>query len=212
VQVSRSLRRAQVFNLGEAELRAQVLEPWLRGGSVALGDRHWDPASSRIVVLEGPALAPPELGHGQGWNNALRTGQDVTRAMFERLEPPRAAAGSLALLAGDAQAREEAEVLLTDLGLSPVDWSDVRERILESRPAGVAIAAAVVVIDGPPGFDVGLALGALGRRAIAVTLTADPPPAELAGIEVLRLDSGRREGLQALVERLQQCGCEVRDR
>ena len=76
----------------------------------------------------------------------------------------------------------------------------------------MAIAAAVVVIDGPPGFDVGLALGALGRRAIAVTLTADPPPAELAGIEVLRLDSGRREGLQALVERLQQCGCEVRDR
>ena len=187
MQVSRSLRRAQVFNLGETELRAQVLEPWLRGGSVALGDRHWDPASSRIVVLEGPALAPPELGHGQGWNNALRTGQD-------------------------AQAREEAEVLLTELGLSPVDWSDVRERILESRPAGAAIAAAVVVIEGPPGFDVGLALGALGRRAIAVTLTADPPPAELAGIEVLRLDSGRPEALQALVERLQECGCEVRDR
>src|SRR5205807_5654134 len=109
----------------------------------------------------------------------------------------------------------EAQALLADLGLSPVDWSDVRERILESRPAGAAIAAVVVVVDvvdGSPGFDVGLALGALGRRAIAVTLTAGPPPPELAGIEVLRLDPGRPEGLQALVERLQGCGCDVRDR
>ena len=91
----------------------------------------------------------------------------------------------------------------------------MRERLLDSRAGDPGLAAAVLVVDAPldeGAFDLGLALGALGRRAIAVTLTADPPPAELAGIEVLRLDSGRREGLQALVERLQQCGCEVRDR
>src|SRR5205807_7419805 len=121
----------------------------MRGASVALGDRHWDPASSRIVVLEGRALAPPELAHGQGWNNALKTGQDVTRTVFERLAPPRAAASSVALLAGNAHAREEAEAILTDLGLVSVEWPDVRERILDSRAGDPGIAAAVLVVDGP---------------------------------------------------------------
>ena len=54
------LRAAHAFNLSEAELRQQLLDPWGRGDLVSLGDRLWDPAKCRLTVLEGPQLDPSD--------------------------------------------------------------------------------------------------------------------------------------------------------
>src|SRR5207244_7926288 len=69
VEVKRSIHRARLFNVGEAELRRIVL-PWARGEPVEVGDREWVPAESTLKVLEGRALEPAELAHGQGWHSA----------------------------------------------------------------------------------------------------------------------------------------------
>jgi len=205
------MRRAQAFNLSEAELRGRILEPWSAGEAVALGDREWDPGASRIAVLEGRHLDPPELAHGQGWNNALRTGQDVTRAVFARLSPSPAERTSVALLVGNETARRAMASLLTDLQLVPVEWAAVRDRMLTEGDAG--IAAAVVVVDGPleeDAFDVGTAVGSLGPRALLVRLGGGSAPSQLAAADTIRIDANHPEGLAALVQRLRACGCEVR--
>jgi hypothetical protein len=205
------MRRAQVFNLSEAELYQRVLEPWSIGQRVTLGDRDWDPGASRIVILEGAALDLPELAHGQGWNNALRTGQDVTRAVFERLRPRPASRSAVGLLAVSDAAHRALVSLLTDLELVPVEWMAVRDRMLTG--ADVGIAAAIVVIDGPMGedaFELGMAVGALGRRALVAQLGGGPAPPQLTGVDVIPIDAGHEEGLWALVERLRACGCDVR--
>src|SRR2546425_8084567 len=81
VQVRRSIHRAWLFNLGEAELR-RIVEPWSRGEAVEVGDREWVPRESTITVLAGRALDPAELAHGQGWNSAERLAEDVTERVF----------------------------------------------------------------------------------------------------------------------------------
>lgn len=212
VQVSRSLHRAQVFNLGEEELRRRVLEPWSRGSAVVLGDRHWDPAKSTVLVLEGPALDAPELAHGQGWNNARRRSQDVTLELFGRSGP---AARSVAVFGETPSARSTIESLVLDLGLLPVEWAEVRQRILAAAagtPSEIGVAAAVLALDGatpPAAFEAGLALGALGARAIVAQLGSGAPPGDLADVEAIRLGGDEPDPLRTLGERLQRIGCRV---
>ena len=66
------------FNLTAEELRRTVLEPWISGRPVLLGDRKWEPEESELRILEGPELSNPELSFGQGWANAERASEDVT--------------------------------------------------------------------------------------------------------------------------------------
>jgi hypothetical protein len=71
------------FNLTERELRHTILDVWLRGEWVELGERRWNPQQAKLTVLEGPRLPVEQLSMGRGWRNAKREGQDVT----ERLLP-----------------------------------------------------------------------------------------------------------------------------
>ena len=73
LEIRRGLHHARAFNLEHPEVRRAVLEPWLRGVAVTLGQRDWDPRACRLTVLEGPPLAPADLAHGQGWHNAGRS-------------------------------------------------------------------------------------------------------------------------------------------
>jgi hypothetical protein len=66
------------FNLGEQELRAAVLEPWIRGVKFEMGERIWDPSAASIAVLEGPEIPIGRLTMGRGWAVAQREGADVT--------------------------------------------------------------------------------------------------------------------------------------
>jgi hypothetical protein len=210
VEIRRSLRRAWAFNLTEERLRATILEPWRRGQPVELGDRDWDPKDSKVRILEGPELSPPELAHGQGWPNAERSSSDVTREAFSRSARE---ATSLAVLAQTEAGRRAVAGPLAKLGARVVDWLAVRARILASatvvgsRPLDGGIIAVVLVVEGPEPasawlFDAGLALGAFGGRVVAAQLGNGPPPPELGDLGVVRIDPADPASLQALVERL----------
>jgi len=71
------------FNLSERELHDTILDAWLRGEWIELGERRWNPQQAKLTVLEGPELPMEELSMGRGWRNAKREGQDVS----ERLLP-----------------------------------------------------------------------------------------------------------------------------
>jgi hypothetical protein len=88
VQVRHSFRRAWLFNLSAERLRVEVVDPWIAGRELELGDRRWQPRESDLRVIEGPELAPPDLAHGQGWNAAERSGREVTRELLATAPPP----------------------------------------------------------------------------------------------------------------------------
>jgi hypothetical protein len=89
VEIGGGINRARAFNLSLDELRRTVLEPWLTGRPVELGEREWSPAESSLRILEGRRLESPDLSFGQGWSNAERTAEDVTRRLLADTEPPR---------------------------------------------------------------------------------------------------------------------------
>lgn len=89
VEISGGLNHARAFNLDLDELRRSVLEPWLTGRPVELGEHEWDPRENSLKILEGRHLDPPDLSFGQGWSNAERTAEDVTRRVLERTEIPK---------------------------------------------------------------------------------------------------------------------------
>ena len=141
-------------------------------------------------ILEGPELSPPELAHGQGWSNAARSSQDVTGDAFSRAVQE---ATSVAVLAETDEAQRAVSGRLEELGARVADWAAVRARILASataagsapsRPAGSSRSWWSCERSEPASawlFEAGLALGALGGRAIVAQLGDEPPPAALEG-------------------------------
>ena len=87
VEISGGINRARAFNLNLEELRRTILESWLTGRPVELGEREWDPRESALRILEGPHLDTPDLSFGQGWSNAERASEDVTHRVLEKAEP-----------------------------------------------------------------------------------------------------------------------------
>jgi hypothetical protein len=91
VEIANGLNHARTFNLSLEELRRAVLEPWLTGRVVSLGEHEWDPRESSLRILEGPHLGTPDLSFGQGWSNAERASEDVTRRVLATTETPKLA-------------------------------------------------------------------------------------------------------------------------
>jgi hypothetical protein len=210
VELRQGYRRASAFNLDEETLRRTVLEPWQQGGSVELGDKEWDPQESTLQILEGPELAAPDLAVGRGWHNAERSAQDATARLLERIA---AQAASVAVVAQTPATRRVVIELLEQAGVRAADWEALRARILAAativgEPSrSLEAGAAVLVIEGPDPdqswlFDAGLALGALGGRAIVVQLGNEPAPAQLRDLRVIRLDPAQPASMHALIERL----------
>jgi hypothetical protein len=213
VEIRRAFSRAWAFNLEEAELRRIVLEPWVRGDPVLLGEQRWEPSSCRIAVLEGPRLAAAELAHGQGWHRASRSGRDVTGELLRPGEPTGATV--VALVTHDEPSRRAVGAAVGALGLTAIDFAAVRARLLARPPASPGAAAAIVVIGSGArssdwALDAGLALGALGERAVVVCVGDQPAPDELAAVRALRLPQGGREAALALAGPLRAAGCAVR--
>jgi hypothetical protein len=199
VEIRRTLRHARVFNLDAATVRERVLEAWLRGGPVELGEHEWDPADSTITVLEGPELAAADLAYGRGWDQAQRTARDVTREVLRAVAGPtriavRAQTDVACAVASDALARLEAE---------GIAWASVRAHLLRGSGAPAGVAAAVVIVDASEPaaawlLDAGLAVGAFGTRAIVASLANLPSAATDLDVLVLAGD----DAAQALGERL----------
>jgi hypothetical protein len=218
VEIRRSFRRAWAFNLDEERLRRTVVDRWRHGRPIELGDQEWDPRESDLRIIDGPALGQADLAFGRGWNNAERSGREVTAQILERFASD---AASVTIVAETPSGNEAVTGLLTDLGLAIADWDAVRERILASAATAAGrpldrpeVVAALLAVDHsePPGswlFEAGLALAAFGARTIVVQLGAELPPSGLAELGVIRLDPEKAESLQALADRLRLAGCPI---
>lgn len=112
------------FNLDQRELQATVLEPWVRGTQIEMGERVWDPSTASIFVLEGPEIPIGRLTMGRGWSVAQREGADVTA--------PAIAAVRQALI--EAAAESAREHVAADAATSPA-------------PGGIAAAAQIAPAD-----------------------------------------------------------------
>ena len=207
VEISSGFRqRARAFNLDEAKLSATVLEPWVQGRRVHLGEKDFEPKDSKLVVLKGPELADVDLSMGRGWSNAEKASENVTRRVVETASVP--AKPVVAILAEEDAARGEVAAMLARLELELAPWDELRSRILGAPAAGggPGYAAVLALGDSAPSaswlFDAGLARGALGARALVVQLGDAAIPAQLAGVEVMRLEPGEESSVRALGDRL----------
>lgn len=143
VELSSGIKHARSFNLSREQLIIEVIAPWLEDLPVELGEQEWQPAESKLKILEGPQLNGPDLAFGQGWSNAERASEEVTQrelaaapapdlpdAFVVEAEQPDAAVGRL--LEGQAA--------------TPVAWTEARDRIAGRDPA---IAAVILVVKKP---------------------------------------------------------------
>jgi hypothetical protein len=80
LQVRQFPNHATLFNLSEQEVRA-VLEPWVRGKIIEVGERKWAPERATLTVLDGPELGLAQMAMGRGWRAAERSSEDVTERM-----------------------------------------------------------------------------------------------------------------------------------
>ena len=91
VELRQFPHQARAFNLSREELDARILEPWCSGAPIELQDRRWTSEKAKLTILEGPELRPDEIGLGRGWNNATRSGRDVTTKLLEEARDSRQA-------------------------------------------------------------------------------------------------------------------------
>jgi hypothetical protein len=209
VEISSGFRqRARAFNLDEQALRETIIEPWLGDRIIELGDKRWQPRDCKLMVLEGPELADTDLSMGRGWSNAERSSTNVTRKLVEEEAPATAGGPVVAVLAESEAAAAELAALLGRLELETAPWAELRGRILGTATAegGPGYAAVLAVESSSPGaswlFDAGLARGALGARAVVAQLGDSGIPAQLTGIDVMRVDPGDDASARALRKRL----------
>lgn len=94
VELREGSRRLSRLNLEERELMGVVLEPWVRGAPVELGERTWSPQHTQITVIEGPEVPIGAMTMGRGWPTALREGREVTQAAIERARQCLSAVGT----------------------------------------------------------------------------------------------------------------------
>jgi MoxR-like ATPase len=144
VEIGSSFNHARVFNLEEAELRRSVLEPWVAGVAFEFEEREWEPRDSRLTILEGPRLAAADLSFGQGWSNATRSAEDVTRRLV-------AAARSAAPVRNAAVIEAHSlEAALAGLAagqpISPLSWEAAAKRVDGRDPE---VAAVILVLRKP---------------------------------------------------------------
>jgi len=212
VEVRHSFRRAWAFNVDEQRLRHTVIDPWRAGGPLELGDREWDPRESTLKILEGPALEPSELAFGRGWQNAERSARDVTAGLISGAAREAAA---VCVLAASPSAQRALHEALDQLGVRAIDWAVVRERILATEsarpPERIELVAMLLAVDdSDPSaawlFEAGLALGALGRRAIIAQIGERPLPSALDALGVTRVGIGDPASLQSLAQCLGDAG------
>jgi hypothetical protein len=207
VEISSGFRqRARAFNLDEAKLRESILDPWIGGRLIFLGDKEWEPRDCKLIVLEGPELAGADLSMGRGWSNAEKTAENVTRRLIDAATT--ASKPVVAIVADEEETVAEITRMLKRLELEAAPWQELRARILSppTTASGTGYAAVLATDRAEPTaswlFDAGLARGALGRRAVVAQLGDAAIPAQLAGVDVIRLVPDDEASIRALGDRL----------
>lgn len=140
MEISAGVHRARVFNLDRDDLIEKVAQPWLEDRAIQMGDREWVPRRSSLRILEGPRMETPDLSFGQGWANAERACEDVTRALLDAVPPP--TGPDAFVVETDNPEGLVAEVVAAHDG-NAIQWADARRR-LDGRDPEVAAVILVV--------------------------------------------------------------------
>ena len=140
VELRTGINHARSFNLSREQLLAQVIAPWMEELTIELGEQEWLPAESQLKILEGPHLSGPDLAFGQGWANAERSSENVTKRELASAPAP-AQPDAFVVESEDPQATIAG--MLGDQQATPATWSDARRRI-DSRDS--AVAAVILVL------------------------------------------------------------------
>src|SRR5581483_7063277 len=113
---------------------------------------------SRLTILAGPALDPPELTLGRGWSNAQKSAEDVT----DRILGSGGGRPAVIVVAETDAAQLVVAELLDRMGARPADWDFVRARLLAAASAAGSSGSAVQDV-----------------AAVAVCERSDPDPSWL---------------------------------
>ena len=144
IEVSTGRQHARSFNLTEEELRRTVLEPWLSGRAVLLGDRKWKRDDAELRILEGPQLSNQDLAFSNGWPNAQRSAVDVTQTVLgAATEGQRVARGPATLVLHTDSAVQTLADIVSGHDTESVPVEEVRERIDGRDPK---VAAVILVV------------------------------------------------------------------
>jgi hypothetical protein len=147
IEVTTGRQHARSFNLTDEELRRTVLDPWLAGRAVLLGDRKWTRDESELKILEGPELTIQDLAFSQGWANAMRVSSDVTATVVGGAsEEQRAKRGPATIVLHTSSAVQTLADIVSGNETESVPIEEVRERI-DSRDPSVAAVILVVQRD-----------------------------------------------------------------
>jgi hypothetical protein len=146
IEVGTGRRHARSFNLTEEELGRTVLDPWLSGRAVLLGDRKWsrNDEEARLRVLEGPELSIQDLAFSQGWANAERSAADVTTTVLEAATDGRRTQRGPAtiIIHSDSPVQTLAEIV-SGHDTETVSPEQARKRLDDRDPA---VAAVILVV------------------------------------------------------------------
>ncbi len=146
LEISAGLNHARAFNLDEAEMRG-VVDRWVLELPIELGDREWEPSKSSLKILEGPALDTPELSFGQGWSNAERSSQVVTREVVAAAAEEVSKSATSVIVVGAAESADQtlAEIR-SNSEANRISWKDARRWIDDRDPE---VAAVILVTERP---------------------------------------------------------------
>lgn len=140
VEISTGFHRARVFNLNQEDVIAKVVQPWLEEQSIEMGDREWSPRDSSLRILEGPEMKNQDLSFGQGWANAERASENVTRELLNSAPPP--AVPDAFVVETDNPEALTADVVAGHDG-RVIHWAEAREKIDGRDPE---VAAVILVL------------------------------------------------------------------
>jgi hypothetical protein len=144
IELATGRHHARSFNLTEEELRRAVLDPWLAGRPVLLGDRKWTRDDAELRILEGPELSNQDLAFSNGWSNAQRGATDVTATVVGgATEAARAARGPATLVLHTDSAVQTLADIVSGHETETVPVEEARERIDGRDPA---VAAVILVV------------------------------------------------------------------
>jgi hypothetical protein len=145
IEVNGSRHHARSFNLTEEELGRTVLDPWLSGRPILLGDRKWSrDDESNLRILEGPELSIQDLAFSQGWANAERSATDVTTKVLESAtEGRRAQRGPATLIIRSDSPVQTLADIISGHDTETVPLEQARERIDGRDPS---VAAVILVV------------------------------------------------------------------
>jgi hypothetical protein len=140
VELSNGLNHARAFNLDRRQLLAQVVAPWLEDLPVELGEQEWLPAECRLKILDGRHLSGADLAFGQGWANAERASENVTKRELASAPPPK---HPDAFVVESEDPQGSVVRMLDGQEATPVTWGDARKRIDGHDPE---VAAVILVL------------------------------------------------------------------